>query len=254
MDLAILRRIAVATNDPEAVVLEGFHAVKHALRFGAQVEIIVATSLARMTALAADFAPDVSSQMLRIAYEVSREDFKSAFTHPHHTGVVGVAKRPIYELSDIGQSNSPCVFLEDPRNYGNLGAVVRVAAAASAAGVLVSGAAEVWQPEAVRGSAGLHFALPVLRSGIGNLRELSRPLIACDPEGIPLAEASLPPNSIYAFGTERNGLTNETRRAADLMVSIPMRTGVSSLNLATSVAVMLYSGPATLRNEDLKQT
>ncbi len=55
------------------------------------------------------------------------------------------------------------MLLEDPRHFGNLGAVIRVAAAAEAAGVLTTGRQDPWDPVAVRGSAGLHFALPVAR-------------------------------------------------------------------------------------------
>jgi RNA methyltransferase, TrmH family len=46
---------------------------------------------------------------------------------------------------------------------------------------------------------------------------------------------------VLAFGTERHGLSPTTRQAAALRVRIPMREGVSSLNLATAVAVVLYA-------------
>jgi tRNA G18 (ribose-2'-O)-methylase SpoU len=46
---------------------------------------------------------------------------------------------------------------------------------------------------------------------------------------------------VLAFGTERHGLTSELLRRADARVAIPMRAGVSSLNLATSVAVVLFA-------------
>ena len=68
-----------------------------------------------------------------------------------------------------------------------------------------------------------------------------RPLIALDPDGAPLAAAELPPRAILAFGTERQGLSDEITRRADERLSIPMRAGVSSLNLATSVAAVLFA-------------
>ncbi len=46
---------------------------------------------------------------------------------------------------------------------------------------------------------------------------------------------------MLAFGTERYGLSEELRARADASVSIPMRPGVSSLNLATSVAAVLFA-------------
>jgi TrmH family RNA methyltransferase len=67
-----------------------------------------------------------------------------------------------------------------------------------------------------------------------------RPLIAIDPEGEPLHAAQLPPRAILAFGTERYGLSEELLGRADARLAIPMRAGVSSLNLATAVAAVLF--------------
>ena len=61
-----------------------------------------------------------------------------------------------------------------------------------------------------------------------------------DLGGEPLSDFQLPDRALLAFGTERQGLTRELLDSADNRVSIPMENGVSSLNLATSVAVVLY--------------
>jgi TrmH family RNA methyltransferase len=134
------------------------------------------------------------------------------------------------------------VLLEDPRDLGNLGACVRVAAAADVAGVLSTGSHDPWHPDALRGAAGLHFAIPVARLGdLGELDASERPLLAVDPEGEPLNPAELDPRAVLAFGTERHGLSRELIGRADARVSIPMQPGVSSLNLATSVAAVLFA-------------
>jgi TrmH family RNA methyltransferase len=67
-----------------------------------------------------------------------------------------------------------------------------------------------------------------------------RPLLAIDPEGEELAPGLVPPRAILAFGTERHGLSGEALERAEARVAIPMREGVSSLNLATSVAIVLF--------------
>ena len=64
-----------------------------------------------------------------------------------------------------------------------------------------------------------------------------RPLIAVDPDG---EEQRVPRDTILAFGSERHGLSQALLADADARVRIPMRAGVSSLNLATSVAAVLY--------------
>ena len=70
-----------------------------------------------------------------------------------------------------------------------------------------------------------------------------RPLVAIDPEGDRGGLHAIPPGAVLAFGTERHGLTSETLERAQMRVRIPMRPGVSSLNLATAVAIVLYAAP-----------
>ena len=122
--------------------------------------------------------------------------------------VVAVAKRPAQPDPDtVLAGPGHVVLLEDPRHLGNLGAVIRVAAAAGAAGVMTTGRQDPWHPDALRGSAGLHFALPVhhLRA----VRTGGRELIALDPDGEPLSPRELPAAAVLAFGTERDGLSDE---------------------------------------------
>jgi TrmH family RNA methyltransferase len=122
---------------------------------------------------------------------------------------------------------------------GNMGACVRVAAAADAAGVLTTGENDPWHPEALRGAAGLHFALPV--AAVEGLPVGDRQLVAIDPDGEDLGAVEISPRAILAFGTERYGLSPELLARADARAAIPMREGVSSLNLATAVAAVLFS-------------
>jgi len=154
--------------------------------------------------------------------------------------IVAVARRPDQPDPDsVLAGPGHVVLLEDPRHLGNLGAVVRVAAAAGAAGVMTTGRQNPWHPDALRGSAGLHFALPVhhLRA----VRTQGRELIALDPAGEPLRPPELPAAAVLAFGTERDGLSEDLLAHADRRVALPMSNGVSSLNLATAVAATLYS-------------
>jgi TrmH family RNA methyltransferase len=227
---SVERLIAAARTDPDLVLLEGFHALKHAVRFGADVLAAVSADPERFATLAAELAPDVDFGA------VERVPPALLGARPHHTQVLAVARRPAFDAAAIGPGRA--VLLEDPRQLGNVGAVVRVAAAAGAAGVLTTGERDPWEPAALRGSAGLHFALPVGRGEPGDLP--GRPLVAVDPGGAPFG--ALPSDAVLAFGTERHGLSEGLRARADARVAIPMRAGVSSLNLATAVAVVVYAG------------
>ena len=69
-DGSLIPRFGRARRDPEMAVLEGLHAVKHALRFGARLEVLATPDLAALTGLAEQLAPDVAGQMAQLAHEV----------------------------------------------------------------------------------------------------------------------------------------------------------------------------------------
>lgn len=248
---ALRRRFRAARRDRRLVVLEGLHAVKHALRFGAEVTRIAVADPGRVAALAESLAPDVAERIAREAVVLDSAEFASLAPQPPATGAIAIALRPpVARTQALADARpAPIVLLEAPSDLGNLGACVRVAAAADAGGVLASGVHDPWDPAALRGSAGLHFALPVAHLDDDALRSLTaepgaargeRPLIAVDPDGEALHPRELPPRALLAFGSERRGLSPELLDRADARVCLPMRPGVSSLNLATSVAALLY--------------
>ena len=235
-----VERFRAARRDPELAVLEGFHALKHALRFDAEsLEIVVAQDGPALR-LGCELAPDVLER-LSCARTLPWHEYAELAPLPHPTGAIGIARRrqatPAEVLGVPG--TQPLVLLESPAHLGNLGAAVRVAAAAGAGGVLATGPHDPWHPEALRAAAGLHYALPV--AWLESLARGTRPLVAITPEGEDLGSAILPPRAVLAFGTERSGLSEEVLASADHRISIPMMAGVSSLNLATAVAVVLYA-------------
>ena len=241
---SLIPRFRRARRDPSLAVLEGFHALKHALRFDATLLEVVVSDDASLQRLADTLAPDLSARLLALAHSVEPTVFSQLAPLPPPTGVIALAERrpgdPTKMLADPHEA--PVILLEDPRDLGNMGACVRVAAAADAAGVLSTGSHDPWHPDALRGAAGLHYAVPVARlEGPEALGARDRPLLALDPEGEQLDPAALPPRAVLAFGTERYGLSSELTARADAQISIPMQPGVSSLNLATSVAAVLFA-------------
>jgi TrmH family RNA methyltransferase len=135
----------------------------------------------------------------------------------------------------LSSRSRPLVLLDAPRSPGNAGAVVRVAAAAGASGVAMTGPLDPWHPSVLRGSAGLHYALPVL---LVTADEVTGPVVLLDAGGDP--RAPLPQDAVLVVGSERAGVGAELRSRADLVLALPMRPGVSSLNLATATAAALY--------------
>jgi TrmH family RNA methyltransferase len=215
----------------DLVALEGFHAVKHALRFAPSlVRSVEVASPAAAAALAQRLAPDVLDLLLA-----------RAVTRPvdHPTGVRAWAGRPPADLAVLRRAgrSAPLVLLDAPRSAGNAGAVVRVAAAAGAGGVAMTGTLDPWHPTVVRGSAGLHFALPVLHV---TEPDVEGPMLVLDGDGDDLRDVDLPDDAVLVVGSERAGVGPGLRARADAVLALPMRPGVSSLNLATAVAAVLY--------------
>jgi len=234
-------RFRTARRDHELTVVEGFHALKHALRFGADLVEAVAVDPEALERLAADLAPDLAGRLADRVETIDREELADLVPLVPRTGVAAIARRPALDLGAmlVDPAPAPVVLLEQPRNMGNIGACIRVSAAAGAAAVVTTGENDPWHPDAVRGAAGLHFALPVAK--VEALPPNDRPLLAIDPEGEELAPEEVPGRAVLAFGTERQGLSGEVFARADARISIPMREGVSSLNLATSVAIVLFA-------------
>jgi RNA methyltransferase, TrmH family len=234
-------RFRTARRDPELTVVEGFHALKHALRFGAELVEAVGVDPVALEEMAAEFAPDLAGRFGDQVETVDKETLADLVPLVPHTGVAAIARRPPVDLAAAlaDPAPAPAVLLEQPKNMGNIGACIRVSAGAGAAALITTGENDPWHPDAVRGAAGLQFALPVAK--VDSLPESGRPLLAIDPDGEEVAPAELPARAVLAFGTERHGLSDEVFERADAQISIPMREGVSSLNLATSVAIVLFT-------------
>ncbi|GGW97204.1 TrmH family RNA methyltransferase [Streptomyces chryseus] len=227
---------------PSAVLLDGFHALKHALRFGADVRLTLASDRRAVLALARELADDLSGVLARSVVEIPADALRELVPRIHTTAVAALAVRRDADanaqaLSRLPRS-APIVVLDNPRNLGNVGAVVRLAAGFGATGVVTTGDMDPWHPNVVRAGAGLHYATAVERRSIDALPP--GPLYVLDPEGEDIRSVDIPDDALLAFGSERHGISPELRARATRLVALPMRPQVSSYNLATSVAMTLF--------------
>lgn len=230
-----------ARSDNEYAVIEGVQALKHAVRFNAEIEYYITCDIDMLKDLLAELAEDVLAEIMANITEVGEPVFNKLSPQPHRTKVIALAKRKRYALANI-DSAKPIVLLEEPRDLENIGAVIRVSAAADAGAVIITGPLDIWHPAIIRGAAGLHWALPALQIDTRSLAELqgSRKLISLDPTGEDITTTTIPNSSILVFGTERHGISKRLLEQSDQIIRLPMREGVSSLNLATSVSATLY--------------
>lgn len=137
-----------------------------------------------------------------------------------------------------------CIFLEGIQDPGNVGAILRSAAALGvAAAVLDRGCADPWSPKVLRAGMGGHFRLSIqpaadLRPAI----EAHAGKLVCTVAqgGEPLRKADLSGPVGWIFGSEGAGVSAEVAALATLRVTIPMAPASESLNVAAAAAVCLY--------------
>jgi len=155
-------------------------------------------------------------------------------------GVLAVVEAPQRQLPPNGTLYLAAVAIEKP---GNLGALVRTAAAAGADALIVAEAqADPWNPNAIRASTGAVFTLPVVEATLEDVCALPAELVATVTRGATAyTEADLTRPLTVAIGAEDAGLPAAWLDAADRRVTIPLAaTATDSLNAATAAAVVLF--------------
>lgn len=152
---------------------------------------------------------------------------------PQH--VIGLFERPRTSAQRIlERRDTIAVALDGVQDPGNVGTIVRLAAAFDAAGVLLlPGCADAFGPKAIRASAGAILNVPIASVRID---ELSSPLYAAAADG----ESIDPPAraSILVFGSEGAGVSDAILRVAR-KIAIPTSGRVESLNVGASAAILL---------------
>lgn len=158
------------------------------------------------------------------------------------TGILAAVKTP--RASAIPQDPGPCILLEDIQDPGNLGSILRSAAAAGVREVFLSKhSVHGWSPRVLRAGMGAHFMLSIfenvdLAEFIKNYR--GRVVAASGNAQRSLFSADLTGNIGLLLGNEGNGLSRELLRLAHETVAIPMPGNTESLNVAAAAAVCLF--------------
>jgi RNA methyltransferase, TrmH family len=156
------------------------------------------------------------------------------------TGILALVNVPQLPLP---QSPHGYLFLEDIQDPGNLGSMLRSAAAAGVDAVYLSqGCAEAWSPKALRGGQGAQFVLPIVE-GADLQAEMARfngQTLAMSMRGESLYAQDLTQPTAFLIGNEGAGLSDILCQKATKRVHIPMRGKVESLNAAAAASVCVF--------------
>lgn len=219
-------------------LLDGVHLVAAYLQaVGAPEEILVSRSRLHDAEIGA-LLQSVALEPSVLSDELFRE--LSSVTTP--TGIIAIVKTP--RPLAIPDAPGPCVMLEAIQDPGNLGSILRSAAAAGIEELYLSrGSVHAWSPRVLRAAMGAHFALRVYEGADLDALVPSYPgrvLAAVRDGATPMYSMDLRGHVALLFGNEGAGLSPGLRAAAHATISIPMPGNAESLNVAAAAAVCLF--------------
>jgi TrmH family RNA methyltransferase len=240
-------RDAARGDDGAVMLLDGAHLVGDAVSAGVTVQIAAVTpaaleagDLQRLVTALGELGVEVALVSAPVMDAISPVRSSSA--------IVALAARPARNGAAMYERASPLVIVAvDVQDPGNIGAIVRVAEAAGASGVVAAGAsANPFSWKALRGSMGSALRLPVVagvsaEDAIDEARGHGCRIVATVPrDGQRLFDARLAGPVAILIGGEGHGLLPAIVAAADERLTIPMQAPVESLNAAVTAAVLLY--------------
>jgi RNA methyltransferase, TrmH family len=141
--------------------------------------------------------------------------------------------------------------LEEIRDPGNLGTIIRTADAAGVSGIILAGdCCDPYSPECVRGSTGSIFSVPLVKMSrqdlLTHLRGFPGETVGTSMQASTDFRRRYQHPVLLVMGSESRGLSPEVSAACRELVRIPMRPGVESLNIAVATALILYEASSTI--------
>jgi TrmH family RNA methyltransferase len=174
-------------------------------------------------------------------------------------GIIAVCRQFPTSLKDIlGAEPKLIAILEEVRDPGNAGTIIRAADAAGADAVILTGrSVDLYNPKVVRATTGSLFHLPVavgseLESVVEKAKGAGLQVIAADIKGADLLAArkagALAAPTAWLFGNEARGLSDAHYALADWVITVPIYGHAESMNLATAASVCLYESAFAQRS------
>lgn len=226
-------------------VAEGVRAVEELLRSGLPVRgALVAPQLATAPRGEA-LRKQLDHSRVEIA-EVSEKDFRSAAETESPQGVIAIGEVPSRSLDTLDiPAMCRLLVLDAVQDPGNVGTIVRTAAALGAtATIALPGTVDLWNPKVIRSSMGAQFHHPAFHAEWADLRRfLDRERVelwAADARGEPLDRTRAVERMAIVVGNEGSGLSADVRGRADRTISLPIASGVESLNVAVAAGIILH--------------
>jgi len=238
-----LRRWRDLVRDPGArraeksALIEGAHLVAACLESGTPIKsLLLSKSGAARPELASLAKRSGKAEVL-----LSDALFRSIADTETPSGIA--AEIALSDAKSDLKAAASCVFLEGIQDAGNVGAILRSAAAFGVRhAVLGKGCADAWSPKVLRAGMGAHFTMNLLEGSLDDAIERFAGKLCCTVPrgGTSLQGADLAGRMGWLFGSEGQGVSEALAARATLKVSIPMPGGAESLNVAAAAAICFY--------------
>jgi TrmH family RNA methyltransferase len=219
-------------------VLEGEHIIQAYIERYGTPETLIVLEPARERIGVRKLLDTVPASRTLVVTESAWGEFSQL---PAGVGAMAVVPAPEHEYRE---SSELTVLLDDIQDPGNVGSILRTAAAAGVGQVLLSPqCAFAWSPKVLRAGQGAHFHLQIFEDVdlVAWARGYRGTLLATvAAAGQPLFSVDLAPPIAFVIGNEGAGVSDALRVAAARRVTIPMPGGFESLNAAAAAAVCLF--------------
>ncbi len=231
----------------ERFLVEGLRELGHAIGSGYDVETIYYCPECFPSDAHETFIDETRRNNAQPLVRMSEDAFSKAAYREGPDGIIAIAKQQSHSIHELELPAAPLLLvLEGIEKPGNLGAILRSADGAGAdAVILVDCVLDLYNPNAIRSSQGLVFALPIVSTEQADLakwlseREIQSVATTPDTENLHWDIDYKKPTALF-FGSESDGLTDFWLTQTNERIRISMAGRADSLNVAAAAAVCLY--------------
>lgn len=219
--------------------------MEEALSMGVRIDAVFASPTLEGTRRGQTLKARVIDASIRLV-DVTDEELAELATTDQPQGVLAVIEPPVWNWGHIAvPPRGALVVLDAVQDPGNVGTIVRTAAALGAlATIALPGTAELWNPKTLRASMGALFRLPAFAAAPGDvaawLSQRQFTVIRTGRDGEPFEPSRLPARIAIVLGNEGAGVRTELAAPDPRTVTIPVAAGVESLNVAVAAGILLY--------------
>ena len=238
--LKALRELQTARGRREqrAFLIDGEKLVRDALAAGAPCRELLALDPAPWAEAAVDLVPISTADAERLSDTRTPQGVFAVLEDRLPDAAAAIAALPLEPHANI-------VALDAVQDPGNVGAIIRSAAAFGCCLALLGpGCADATHPRVTRAATGAWFHIPIARStdlaaDLAALRNRGARLISCAPSGGAPPQTAQNGATVWLFGNEGAGISDNLAPLIDATISIPIHPNVESLNVAVAAGVIL---------------